>query len=94
MTFALCHIKGEPQTLIKIVACTMHDFGIGLLWAQVTQSCVKVTNDTFKVMKQHNYIIMMVTEVVTWCVSYLQLKVTNQQHTMSYFETMKVVTHV
>ena len=42
-------------------------------------TCVKVANDTFKVMKQHNYIIMMVTEVVT-CVSYLQLKVTNQQH--------------
>ena len=54
-------------------------------------TCVKVANDTFKVMKQHNYIIMMVTEVVTWCVSYLQW---NQQHTMSYFETMKVVTHV
>ena len=32
-------------------------------------TCVKVANDTFKVMKQHNYIIMMVTEVVT-CVSY------------------------
>ena len=47
-------------------------------------TCVKVTNDTFKVMKQHNYIIMMVTEVVTWCVSYLQLKVTNQQHTICH----------
>ena len=35
-------------------------------------TCVKVTNDTFKVMKQHNYIIMMATEVVTWCVSYLE----------------------
>ena len=53
--------------------------------------CVKVAN-----MKQHNYIIMMVTEVVT-CVSllsYLQLKVTNQQHnldctltTTSYLES-------
>ena len=31
-----------------------HDVGIGLLWAQVTH-CVKVANDTFKVMKQHNY---------------------------------------
>ena len=49
MTFTLCHIKGEPQTLIKIVVCTMHDVGIGLLWAQVTR--VKVANDTFKVMK-------------------------------------------
>ena len=28
-------------------------------------TCVKVANDIFKVMKQHNYIIMMVTEVVT-----------------------------
>ena len=56
MTFALCHIKGEPQTLIKIVVCTMHDFGIGLLWAQVTHV---------------SRLIMMVTEVVT-CVSYLQ----------------------
>ena len=54
-------------------------------------TCVKVANDTFKVMKQHNYIIMMVTEVVT-CVSYLQLKVPNQHNT--YFETTKVVTHV
>ena len=54
-------------------------------------TCVKVANDTFKVMKQHNYIIMMVTEVVR-CVSYLQLKVTNQHNT--YFETTKVVTHV
>ena len=51
-------------------------------------TCVKVANDTFKVMKQHNY---MVTEVVT-CVSYLQLKVTNQHNT--YFEATKVVTHV
>ena len=42
-------------------------------------TCVKVAN-----MKQHNYIIMMVTEVVT-CVSllsYFQLKVTNQQHNL------------
>ena len=52
-------------------------------------TCVKVANDTFKVMKQHNYIIMMVTEVVT-CVRYLhQLKVPNQHNT--YFE---MVTHV
>ena len=50
-----------------------------------------IVSRLFKVMKQHNYIIMMVTEVVT-CVSYLQLKVTNQHNT--YFETMKVVTHV
>ena len=54
-------------------------------------TCVKVANDTFKVMKQHNYIIMMVTEVVT-CVRYLQLKVKNQHNT--YFETTKVVAHV
>ena len=90
MPFALCHIKGEPQTLIKIEVYTMHDFGVGLLWAQVTH-CVKVVNDTFKVMQQHNYIIIMVTEVET-CVSYLQLKVPNQHNT--YFETTKVVTHV
>ena len=56
-------------------------------------TCVMVANDTFKVMKQHNYIIMMVTEVVT-CVSYLQLKVTNQHNMYTYFETTKVVTHV
>ena len=61
---------------------------LGLAFYGLGNTCVKVANNTFKVMKQHNYIIMMVTEVVT-CVSYLQL---NQHNT--YFEKTKVVTHV
>ena len=54
-------------TLTKIVVYTMHDTGVGLLWAQVTQCHVSRLR-----------MIMMVMEVVT-CVSYLQLKVTDQQ---------------
>ena len=45
-------------------------------------TCVKVASDTFNVIYETAYyiIIMMVTEVVT-CVSYLQLKLTNQHNT-------------